>query len=326
MTRSPSRSRTLSTLLAQQAMTAFYGATWLLARIAPPQLVVRMASRQMNTPEIKRQPFAGYRPGPQDVFVCTYSKSGTNWAMQMVVQIAHHGRAEYEKIHDLVPWPEAPFPGIARLDDAGTYRSAPTGLRAVKTHLESDYVPYSPQAKYIVVVRDPKDVLVSSYHFSSKVLPLPQMLPVAEWVELFLTGPFQYGSWAEHLAGFWAWRNRPNVLLLTYGEMKADLSGTVRRVAELMGVGLAEQEHAAVVERCGFEYMQRIDHKFLPPMPGERGLRRKPVMMRRGSAGGSGELLTPAQQALIDRHLRADLRRRGCDAPYDELFAQKSKK
>ncbi|GAB4204439.1 MAG: hypothetical protein OHK0022_29600 [Roseiflexaceae bacterium] len=323
MTRSPSRSRSIKTLLAIPAMVGFFGAIQLLARIAPPQLVVRMMAPRMNSPKHKQKAFAGYQPGPQDVFVCTYSKSGTNWTMQMVVQIAHRGRAVFDNIHHLVPWPEAPaVPGIAPLSDATTHQSAPTGLRAIKTHLESQYVPYSPQAKYIVVLRDPKEVLVSSYHFSSKLLPLKRTLPVAEWVELFITGPFQYGSWAEHVASFWAWRDRPNVLLLTYGEMKADLPGTVGRVADLMRVRLTEQERAAVVERCSFEYMRRLDHKFMPPLPAALNRRRGPTMMRRGAAGGSGELLTAAQQVLIDRHMRAELLRRGCDAPYNLLFGE----
>jgi len=54
----------------------------------------------------KKNPFRGYAPGPQDVFVMTYAKSGTNWMMQIVHQLIWHGQGEYEHLHDVVPWPD----------------------------------------------------------------------------------------------------------------------------------------------------------------------------------------------------------------------------
>jgi len=43
-------------------------------------------------------------------------------------------------------------------------------------------------------------------------------------------------------------------------------------------------------------------------------------MMRAGKSGGSGELLTPAQQRFIDDWCGAELVRLGCDFPYDETY------
>jgi hypothetical protein len=40
-----------------------------------------------------------FAPAAHDVLVCSYYKSGTNWTMQMAVQIAHRGRGEFEHIH-----------------------------------------------------------------------------------------------------------------------------------------------------------------------------------------------------------------------------------
>ncbi len=48
------------------------------------------------------------RPAEHDVLICSYFKSGTNWTMQIAVQVAYRGRAEFEHIHELVPWPEIP--------------------------------------------------------------------------------------------------------------------------------------------------------------------------------------------------------------------------
>ena len=70
-----------------------------------PRCWARFVSRSM-TKFLGR--FPSYAPRPEDVFICSYFKSGTNWTMQMAVQIAHRGRAEFEHIHNLVAWPDIP--------------------------------------------------------------------------------------------------------------------------------------------------------------------------------------------------------------------------
>jgi Sulfotransferase domain len=146
-----------------------------------------------------------FEPSAQDVLVCSYFKSGTNWTMQIAVQIAHRGRAEFDHVHDLVPWPDMPdrMGYAVPLDVAEPRRSAPTGLRIIKTHLALDDVPYSPAARYICVVRDPKDVFVSSYHFVRAMVMGPLMPTVGTWLDAYLSPDAPLGSWARHLASCW---------------------------------------------------------------------------------------------------------------------------
>src|SRR5215469_1567563 len=63
----------------------------------------------------KDNPFHGYTPGPQDVFVMTFAKSGTNWMMQIVYQLIYHGKGEFDHIHSVVPWPDAKLMSPAML-------------------------------------------------------------------------------------------------------------------------------------------------------------------------------------------------------------------
>ena len=261
-----------------------------------------------------------FEPGERDVLVCSYYKSGTNWTMQMAVQIAHRGRAEFEHIHDLVPWPDmsrrAGYAVPLEVDEP--QRAAPTGLRIIKTHLALADLPYSRAARYICVVRDPKDVFVSSYHFTRAMVLGPLMPSVGRWLDTFLSPDAPLGSWARHLASGWRLRDSGNVLFLTYDGMRADLGSAVDKIAAFMGVQLTTEERAAVVERSSFAYMKKVEHKF--EAPGAPWASPKGSMMRRGESGASGELLTPEQQRRIDDYWRAELERIGCDFPYDAAF------
>jgi Sulfotransferase domain len=298
------------------------GGIWLASMLGKSRQAMAFLGRGMQSKRLKTNAFKAYQPTAHDVFVCTYSKSGTNWAMQIAYQITQYGQGTFDHIHDVVPWPETPMSTIVDLRDESAAQQAPTGLRVIKTHLESPYVPYSPLAKYIVVVRDPKEIFVSSYYFSSGMLARSAMLTVEEWLGLFLSADFPYGSWAEHMASYWPWRDRANVLLLTYDALKADTAGAARRIAVLMGVELSEAQLAAVLEKSSFAYMKRIDEKFMPAVPFPfNHLLGQPVMIRKGERGKSSELLTHEQQAQIDTYMRAGLARYHCDFSYDEMFA-----
>jgi hypothetical protein len=262
-----------------------------------------------------------FAPAAHDVLICSYYKSGTNWTMQIAVQIAHRGRAEFDHIHDLVSWPDMNVRAryAIPLDDDEPRRSAPTGLRVIKTHLALDALPYSTEARYICVVRDPKDVFVSSYHFTRALVLGPLMPSVEAWLDTYLSPDTALGSWARHLASGWRLRERGNVLFLTYERMRADLPAAVDRIAAFMGVALEPDERAAVIERSAFAYMKRIGHKF--EAPGAPWANPSGSMMRRGESGRSAELISPEQQRRIDDYWRAELVRLECDFPYDAEFA-----
>lgn len=285
-----------------------------------PRIMASAARRHAGT-------FGVYEPTAADVFVCAGFKAGTTWMLQIATQIAFRGAAEFANIHHVVPWPDGP-PMLRQhmipLANPSPRERAPTGLRVIKTHVVQSSVPYSPAARYIAVVRDPKDVIVSGYHFLRSLVYGPLMPSVSHWVDLNLNAHVSQGSWAAHLASYWSVRNRGNVLFLTYEEMKRDTGAAIGRVATFMGVDLSPQERDAVVRASSFEAMKREQSKFDPGQVvpwGGRGF-----MLRRGRAGSSGELLTPELQQRIDNQCRATLLSLGCDFPYDAAFGAAGKR
>ena len=280
--------------------------------------VLSFMGRSMNAPKRKRQAFATYTPSQHDVVVCTYAKSGTNWMLQIVTQVAHLGEGEFAHIHDLVPWPDPPMPGIVSPHEP-TWEGAPTKLRALKTHWETPFVPYAPESRYIVVIRDPKDALVSGYYFADSIFAgITEGVSPRTWTELFVSGRSPFGSWPAHTASFWPWRARNNVLLFYFEDMKRDLAGTVSRVAEFMGVTLTEVQLNEVVRRSSFDYMKGIDDKFAPPSLAPQ--RDRAVMMRSGKTGSAEGFLGAAERLEVDRAMQRALEQHGSDFPYERYL------
>ena len=279
--------------------------------------------RRMRETFIGGHDFGDYRPTGRDMVVCAYPKARQNWTMQIAVQIATRGTGEFRHIHEVVPWPDWAKPDmVVPLCDARAWSAAPTGLRVIKTRLEWDRLPYSLEARYICVLRDPKDAFVSSYFFIRDVIFGPLMPSVPVWLRMFCEGTTPF-SWSAHVDGAWKNRHLSNVLVLTYEDMKKDLAAAVRTIAAFMGVALTQDEFARVCEKSSFAAMKSMNHKFTPPAlsPWAASTR---WMMRRGESGGSSELLSVEQQHVIDDHCRADLRRRGSDFPYDEVLGAAS--
>lgn len=278
---------------------------------------MKISRSVMGSPKIKTAAFKGYMPTNHDVFVCTYSKSGTYWMLQIVTQIAGRGSAEFDHIHDIVPWPEVPLPGMMKIATP-TWETSPTKIRAIKTHAEAQFVPYNLDAKYVVIIRDPKDAMISSFHFSDAIMPGLGSIGLDKWTEVFKEGNTPYGIWAEHVASFWPWRDRDNVVVLMFNEIKRDLEKAVRAVAKLMQVDLSEAEIAEVVRKSEFGYMKSVETKFTPPSP---LVQKVPVeIIRKGKTGESAEVLSAEQLQSVDEAMKAQLEALGSDFPYDFYF------
>lgn len=273
---------------------------------------------------VQRNPFRVYTPTAHDVFVATYPKSGTNWMLQIAHQLLFHGEGEFEHIHCVVPWPDTANMGPLKtyaipIEDSSVWRASPEQKRVIKTHYDWELLPYSEKARYIMVIRDPKDVFVSSYFFFVKEGPLGGPAPTLDtWYKIFLNGDMPVGgSWVKNTAGYWAQRHRPNVLILSFKSMKRDLRGAVDQVADFLNVHVSDQILDTAAQKSSFDYMKQHDEKFrmwkMIPWRGENR------MLRNGAHGGSSELLSIDRQREIDARFMAKLEQLGSDFPYGEF-------
>ncbi|XP_078240956.1 amine sulfotransferase isoform X2 [Pogona vitticeps] len=189
-----------------------------------------------------------------DVFLVTYPKSGTVWTQNILSLIYYEGHRngteEIESV-DRMPWLDY---NLRNVDFSK--RESP---RLIACHLPYYLVPKglrNGKGKVIYVLRNPKDVLVSYYHFSKFTRTLEE-IDFDVLMERFLDGKVVAGSWLDHVEGWSAHRDDFNILFLTYEEMKKDLRGSVLKICNFLGKKLTEEEVDAVVDNATFDKMKK---------------------------------------------------------------------
>ncbi|KAM3855215.1 amine sulfotransferase-like [Vipera latastei] len=234
-----------------------------------------------------------------DIFIITYPKSGTVWTQNIVSLILHEGhRDETENItlNDRAPWLEY---NILCVD----FPSRPSP-RLFSSHLPYDLVPKglrNRRAKIIYVSRNPKDALVSSYHFHKMSVTLETPKDFSTFFERFLAGKVFCSSWLDHVEGWYAHKDDFNILFLSYEEMKKDLRRSVLKICNFLGKQLTEKEVDDVVDKATFDNMKvdsRANYTFVPSHILDFS---KGNFLRKGTVGDWKNIMTVAQSEKFDR-------------------------
>ena len=170
-----------------------------------------------------------YKAKDDDLFLATFPKSGTHWVQNLVYQIQHEAET-FESIHSIQG-------STIFLEKNG--REAAEKLlppKSIKTHLNGNLIPWNDRAKYIVVIRNPKDVVVSFYHHT-KGLDVNYKFSNGsfdDFFDLFIGGQGEFGDYFAHANSWLTKKDLPNVMIITYEFMKANIKDALVKIAHFM--------------------------------------------------------------------------------------------
>eukprot|EP00994_Dinema_validum_P001501 NODE_1305_length_1014_cov_83.304663_g1005_i0.p1 GENE.NODE_1305_length_1014_cov_83.304663_g1005_i0~~NODE_1305_length_1014_cov_83.304663_g1005_i0.p1 ORF type:complete len:278 (-),score=55.61 NODE_1305_length_1014_cov_83.304663_g1005_i0:75-908(-) len=218
-----------------------------------------------------------WQPGPQDVFVSTYPKSGTTWTLHVLYQLASKGNLSFDLFTEVHPFWEATPDIHVALDEA----AAP---RVIKTHAPLSLLPsiHNPNAKHIYVFRDPRDVLVSFYNHTLLTRHLGFDGSFEAFFDKFMDGKLFYGSWFDHVADALQFQGQKNVLFLYYEDMAIDVHPALEQIMEFTGFRVDPALVEEMIPRFGFDFMKEHKMRFdftlqYPTRAKVRCLERHPV-------------------------------------------------
>lgn len=205
-----------------------------------------------------------------DIVIATYAKSGTTWLQQIVSQLLYNG-AEGLPVAELSPWLDLRVPPKdVKLPEV----EAQKHRRFLKTHLPVDALVFSPNAKYVYIGRDGRDVVWSLYNHHAnanetwyqalnetpgRVGP-PIGPPPESVVEYFrdwlMRDGYPFWPFWENVRSWWEIRKLPNVRLIHFSDLKADMPGQMRQIAEFLDIPVNEEKWGDIVHHCTFDYMK----------------------------------------------------------------------
>ncbi|XP_072163327.1 sulfotransferase 1C2-like [Diadema setosum] len=203
-----------------------------------------------------------------DIFLITYPKSGTTWVQQIVLLAYHDGdKSQLEGVHimKVVPFLEAVE--SMNIEGASTSRmqtelaDEKPSPRILKTQVPTKWLPESiresTRGKVIYVARNPKDMMVSYFHFCKMTFNLPTYESWDVFYEEFMADRVPRGSWFDSVLYWWKKRDEPNVLFLKYEDMKKDLKESIRQISEFMGKSFSDETIDAIVAGSTFDAMKK---------------------------------------------------------------------
>ena len=205
-----------------------------------------------------------------DIIIGTYAKSGTTWMQQIVSQLLFDGD-ESLPVAEMSPWVDLRVPPKEvklPMIEAQTHR------RFLKTHLPVDALVFSEKAKYIYIGRDGRDVVWSLYnhHLNANEAwydalnntpgrvgpPIgPPPATTLEYFENWLDNDgAPFWSFWENTRSWWDIRALPNVHLVHFADLKADMDGQIRQIADFIDIPVDDASMDRVLEHCSFDYMK----------------------------------------------------------------------
>ena len=276
-------------------------------------------AREMHNHHMNSDVWNSFKFRDDDIIIATYGKSGTTWMQQILSQLIFKG-AEGIETSKLSPWLDLrimPPEAIAAVE-------LQTNRRFIKTHLPVDALVFSPKAKYLYVGRDGRDALWSLYNHYRNFNPdmyglfnnLPGLvgppLPPCpddphELYQTWFNGngaPF-WPFW-QNVHSWWAIRDLPNVKLVHFNDMKADLAGAIRAIAGFLGMAVDEAVFPAIVQHCTFDYMKAHAAEVTPMggMPWRGGAE---TFVNKGTNGRWRDVLTAAEAKAYEERAVAEL-------------------
>ena len=188
-----------------------------------------------------------FRILPNDAFIVSYPKSGNTWLRFLVANLLNEGQEiTFANIDRIIP----------DIYNKVRFSSKPLTLKSHEF--------YDPRYRRVIyIVRDPRDVVLSYYHYFLKLNVIYDTYPLSEFVDQFLNSELDnFGSWKSNVGSWFGARmGDEDFLLLRYEDILIMPTEKLSEIAIFLGINVSRDQIDNVVARSSFERMQSIENK-----------------------------------------------------------------
>jgi hypothetical protein len=224
-----------------------------------------------------------------DVFIVSYPKSGNTWTRFLI------GNLFYKDEEITFANIESKVPDIYQNTDR--YLLKLPRPRLIKSH---EY--FDPRYRRVIyIVRDPRSVAVSYYHYMIKRRTLDEKYPIGLFIECFLRGELDlFGGWGDNVGSWIGARDgSKDFLLLRYEDLLLNAAGELRKVATFLELQVSDTEIEHAIENSSFERMRSLENEQASNWKAIASSRLDKPFMRSGKADGwSNELSFELVQSI----------------------------
>lgn len=236
---------------------------------------------------------------PDDIIIATYPKSGTTWTQEIVPLIMSGGdpaSVETLPTWERVPTLETTQASVLNVEE----RPSP---RMLATHFQYNMMPpsfFDVKPRVINVMRNPKDVFTSAFHYHGMASHLVNPGPQSDFLHKFFEGKVMHGSWFDHVKSWLNAEDKERIMHISYEEMMTDLKDSVARMARFLQKSLDAEAIEKIADRCLFKNMKQNKMSNYSTFPREVMDQTKSEILRKGIVGDWKNQLTPAEAEHFD--------------------------
>ncbi|NXY41253.1 ST6B1 Sulfotransferase, partial [Ceuthmochares aereus] len=230
-----------------------------------------------------------------DMVLVSYPKCGVNWLIHILSDLI------FTTIQSKPVSTELPFIECGDPDKYQRMKHIPSP-RILATHLNYDYLPksiFKNKAKILVLFRNPKDTAVSFFHFHNNVPNVPSYGSWDEFFSEFMNGKVSWGSYFDHAVTWNKHIEDENIMVITYEDLKEDLTASVKQIAEFFGFSPTAEQIQCIAERATFQAMKEKAHETYGAVGSN--------LFRKGVVGDWKSLFTEAQNQEMDAKFKERL-------------------
>ena len=230
---------------------------------------------------------------PDDVFLTSYPRSGNTWTRFLIGNLVYQNEpVTFLTVERLVP---------------DMYKSSDRVLRNLpRPRIVKSHECFDPRyRKVIYIVRDPRDVAVSNYHWELKLRSVRDGFPIEDFVPRWMEPEFwpRIGSWGDHVTSWLSTRQgKKGFLLLRYEDLKKDPQRALAQVAEFLGIEPSLERLNRAVDLSSADNMRKLEKQESAQWVATTLTRQDKPFVRNATSGGWKAVLPEQTVVYIEKH------------------------